>query len=85
MLKKLKKYYAGLRSMSRPAYLLIKYCLIASCFILVLSLITFVFAGRFSTYTYELYYLGKSLFDAPVGILLVAAIGSVCIEERVKQ
>lgn len=85
MLKKLKKYYAGLRSMSRPAYKLLKYYLIASCIILVMSLLVFVSAGDFSAHTYKLYYLGKSLYDAPAGIMLAAGIGSVCIEELVGE
>ena len=81
MLEKLKKYYAGLRSMSRPTYDFLKYYIIASCIILAFSLLVFVYAGDFSPRTYKLYHLGKSLYDAPAGILAVAAVGSVCIED----
>ena len=85
MQKIFKKLFSGLRSMSRPTYLIIKYSLIVSCILLLASLVVFIRAGEFSASTYKLFDLAKRLYDTPVSILLIAAIASVCVEERLHK
>ena len=77
----MKKVFERMKNMSRPASLMLKVCIIVSNVYLAAAIVILIRAGGYSTDTYRLYAMAKELYTAPQAILMVAAVGSVCVEE----
>lgn len=69
-------------SMCEPAYAMLRGTLVLSCTLVFCSLVIFFDIGVVTVDTYDLYLCALELAKAPVGLILVAAIGTVFIEER---
>lgn len=83
--KKLKKTAAGIRDMSEIASGLLLGVLKLSCAMLLCAFAIFITVGEPSFENWNLYQLAWELTRAPAGLLLLAVICTVCIEERVQK
>lgn len=78
---KFKRLISRIDKMTDITYIVLKYSLLLSCLLLTLSLIILILGGGLSVRRYELYLCAKELFSQPAAILIVAVIGSACLEE----
>ena len=81
MFKKIVKKLKGNRSPSKTALLIIRSGLALSCLLLSFSLLVGVYAGAFTSRTYELHYLYSELYRTPLGILLITFLGALIVNE----
>ncbi len=72
------------RRLSRPAYLLIRYGLIASCLILAGALLLSVYTGPLTAHNVHTHRLIADLYRTPLGILLTVYLGALIIEDRLQ-
>ena len=79
----IRKILARVAVMSRPAHLVLKYSLIVSGIYLAAAVIVLLGAGKFAPDTYHTYAMADYLLTTPQAILIVAVIGSACIEDAV--
>ncbi len=77
----MKKLFSRMSSMCDEAYFLIRCSVILTATLFACSVLIIVAAGRFSTDTYRLYLLAEELYRLPQAILLIAAVGSVILED----
>ena len=78
----MRKLLTRMSTMCDEAYFIIRCAVIITGTLLLCSILIIVVAGKFSTDTYELYRLAEELYRLPQAVLIIAAIGSVIIEER---
>ncbi len=78
----MRKLLIRMSGMCDEAYFLIRCSVIITATLFACSVLIIVVAGGFSTDTYKLYFLAEELYRLPQAILLIAAIGSVILEER---
>ena len=77
-----KKLYRFMRDMSEPSYFFLKICAIAACILAASALALAIYIGKAGFSANHLCTTLKDLTVSPAAIILIAAIGSVCIEER---
>jgi len=80
--KKLNKTVLGIRNMSETAAGILTGVLKLSCMMLLCAFAIFITIGTPSLASWNLYQLALELCRAPAGLLLMAVICAVCIEER---
>ena len=73
------------KHIAKPAYYLMKYCLMLSCLLLALSLLVAVYTGELSARNCRQFFLYAELFRTPQSILLVASIGALYIDEVLRK
>ncbi|HHU23271.1 MAG TPA: hypothetical protein GXZ52_07675 [Clostridiales bacterium] len=78
----LRKLLHRILNMCNPAWGALKGTLMLCCAMVFCAFIILVEIGPVSIDTYHLYLYAKELATAPAGLLLIAAIGTVCIEEQ---
>lgn len=71
-----------LTEMSDAAFIFLKFCLMLSCLMAVAALYTVMYMEETGEVSIYLCHILKELCSAPAAILLLGAIGSVCLEER---
>ncbi len=79
----MRKLYSRMSAMCEEAYFLVRCSVILTAALFACAVLIIVVAGRFSTDTYRLYLLAEELYRLPQAILLIAAIGSVILEENI--
>lgn len=79
----IRQLVARMLGMCKQSYIILKISLILSCVVLIGAFVLLLQSGCFSSSSYESYCLASELWRAPQAILLVAALGTVLIEERV--
>lgn len=77
----MRKLLLRMSKMCDDAYFIIRSSVILTCTMLACCLLALLFAGRFSADTYELHRFANELFRIPQAVLIIAAIGSVIIED----
>ena len=77
-----KKLFGYMGKMSEEAYFFIKICTLAACILAAAALGLAIYIEKTGYTAYHLYSVLDELKTAPAAIILIAAIGSVCIEER---
>ena len=78
----LKNLISRMLVMCEPAYMLLRGAMLLSCALLFCSLMILISIGQPTYHTYELYLCAKEMSTAPAALLLLASIGTVCIEEH---
>jgi hypothetical protein len=78
----LRKLLHRIVNMCNPAWHALRGTLMLSCTMVFCAFIILVEIGPVSIDTYNLYLCARELATAPAGLLLVAAIGTVCLEEQ---
>lgn len=81
---RLKKFLSG-GNISKSALSLIRYSLILSCALLVLSLLLTVWAGPLTARNIYIHRLAADLYRAPQGVLLAAFVGALIIDTAIKE
>lgn len=84
-LKTLRKIFGRVQEMSGLAYLILMVGLLVSCACLGAALLLLLTSGQFSVGSYHSYQMVKELFSLPVSIMLIAIIGSACLEDLLKR
>lgn len=84
MKKRLMEMLSG-KNISGPALTLIRFSLILSCALLVLSLLTEVWAGPLTARNVYIHRLAADLYRAPQGVLIAASVGSLVIDALIKE
>jgi hypothetical protein len=79
----IKKLFARIGGMSRPAYLILKGSIIITAIYLVAAIVVLAGTEDLNPGTYHAYAMAEYLYTTPQGILIAAIIGSVCIEDAV--
>lgn len=79
MFSTLKKIFRRAMKMCDKAYIIFKYSLIVCCVLLSLSLICLVVFDSSGMLTAK--HLAHDLLDTPAAVLLVAGLGSACVED----
>lgn len=82
ILRSVKKLLKFIRNMSEPAYIFTKVCAIIACTMAAAALCLVVYISDTGNATYYLCNILEELTAAPAAIFLIAAIGSVCLEEK---
>ena len=85
MLSIVKNVLRRMLDMCEPAYSVLRGMLLLSCTLVGCSLIILLWIGDVTIYTYELYLCALEMARAPAAMLLLAAIGTVCIEDIVSE
>ncbi len=67
-------------SMCEQSYIIVRYSLILSCVLALCSFSILLYIGPYSVETYDLYRLAMQMAQTPAALLLIAGVGSVCIE-----
>ena len=83
-MKKFKEYFDSLRQMSRETYFYLKFCIILAILPL-FSALCIVYYIQQSGGTYILCKTLEELLSIPAGILLIAALLSVFLEEQARK
>lgn len=83
MRKKLLYILSG-EKISRPAKRLIRFSLVVSCLLLTASLLLAVYAGPLTAHNVELLRLSADLYRAPQGVLLVAFLGALIVDAKLR-
>lgn len=84
-MRQIRKILCRIQSATVPAYCVVKYSLLLCLGLFSGALCVLVWAGEYTLQTLYLYLLAKSMADQALPVLLVGAIGSVLIEERLVQ
>lgn len=77
-----KKLFDYMGKMSGEAYFFIKICILAACILAAAALGLAIYISKIGFAAYHLKAALNELTVSPAAIILIAAIGSVCIEER---
>lgn len=80
-IKTLRKIFERIQEISGPAYFILMTGLLVSCACLGASLLLVLSSGQFSLSSYHNYLMARELFSLPVSIMLIAVIGSACLED----
>ncbi len=83
MRKKLRRLFSG-ENISQPARRLLRGCLALSCVLLALSLVLAVWAGPLTARNVHILRLSADLYRAPQGVLLVASLGALIVDAKMK-
>jgi uncharacterized membrane protein len=78
----IQKLMRRLKGMTDPAYRVLRAGVAVSCIMLVAALLLLIAAEDPAGDTYALRRLAEELYSLPAGVLLIASIVSVCVEER---
>lgn len=83
MRKKLSYILSG-ANISKPAKTLMRFSLILSCALLAASLLLAVYAGPLTAHSVTLHRLSADLYRAPQGVLLVAFLGALIVDSKMR-
>lgn len=83
MRKKLRRFLSG-KNISPPARWLMRVSLALSCALLALSLVLAVWAGPLTARNVHILKLSADLYRAPQGVLLVAFLGALIVDAKMK-
>lgn len=84
MLKKLRRFLSG-ENISEPAYQLMRGALIFSVALLVVSLVITLYAGDLTARNVGVLRLAAEIYRAPLGVIIIAAVGAVYIDDIMKR
>ena len=77
----LRKFSSRLREMSAPAYIILRLGALLSSAMLLASLAILLLAGAPNAGNHRLLRLAEQLYRTPAAVLLIAVVGSVCVED----
>lgn len=83
MRKKLRRLLSG-KNITPPARWLMRTSLALSCVLLALSLVLAVWAGPLTARNVHILRLSADLYRAPQGVLLVAFLGALIVDAKMK-
>lgn len=72
--------------MKKPTYRFLRFCMIYSCILAAVAggIYLYIYFSGIGARTAMLAKLASELSSAPVAVMLIAAIGSVCIEDAIR-
>ena len=73
-----------LYQMNEYTYSVVRGSLLLSCTLLLSAALMLLKVGEVTVHNYELYTCALEFIRAPAGLLLFAAVVSICIEERLR-
>lgn len=83
MRKKLLYILSG-KNISAPALAMVRASLLVSCALLAASLLVEVYAGPMTAHNVHIHRLSADLYRAPQGVLLVAFLGALIVDFKLK-